>query len=78
VPAVAQGRVFLAPSLPYGFIDAPPSLNRFAGLIWLLHTLYPDRIDGNLRDDIRTFYKTFYQVEPNERELTTLLSDAGG
>ena len=39
VPAVASGRVFLAPSLPYGFIDAPPSLNRLIGLTWLLHTL---------------------------------------
>ena len=78
VPAIANGRVFLAPSLPYGFIDAPPSLNRFAGLIWLLHTLYPDRIDGNLHGEIRAFYKNFYQVEPNERELNTLLSGAGG
>lgn len=78
VPAVAKGRVFLAPGLPYGFIDAPPSINRFAGLIWLLHTLYPDRIDGNLRDEIRAFYKTFYQVDPSDSELTTLLDGSGG
>ncbi|BEV45147.1 iron ABC transporter substrate-binding protein [Afipia carboxidovorans] len=78
VPAVAKGRVFLAPGLPYGFIDAPPSVNRFAGLIWLLHTLYPDRTDGNLRDEIRTFYKTFYQVDPSDSELNALLNGAGG
>ncbi|GAA3848179.1 iron ABC transporter substrate-binding protein [[Pseudomonas] carboxydohydrogena] len=78
VPAVADGRVFLAPGLPYGFIDAPPSLNRFAGLIWLLHTLYPDKTDGNLRDEIRSFYTTFYQVEPSDGELTALLGGSGG
>lgn len=78
VPAVVSGRVFLAPGLPYGFIDAPPSLNRFAGLIWLLHTLYPDKTGGNMRDEIRSFYKTFYQVEPSDGELTALLDSAGG
>jgi len=32
VRAVAENKVFLAPSLPWGWIDAPPSLNRLIGL----------------------------------------------
>ena len=43
VRAVKEGKVFLAPSLPWGWIDAPPSLNRLIGLRWLLQTFYPDR-----------------------------------
>jgi iron complex transport system substrate-binding protein len=74
---VASGRIFLAPNLPYGFIDAPPSLNRLIGLIWLLHTLYPDKASGNLPDQVRSFYKLFYQVDPNDAELDRLL-DRGG
>jgi iron complex transport system substrate-binding protein len=77
VPAVASGRIFLAPNLPYGFIDAPPSLNRLLGLTWLLHTLYPDKASGNLREQVRSFYKLFYQVDPNDAELDRLL-DRGG
>ena len=31
---MADNRVYLAPSLPWGWIDAPPSLNRLIGLRW--------------------------------------------
>ena len=39
----AEGKVFLAPSLPWGWIDGPPSLNRLIGLRWLLHDLLSGR-----------------------------------
>ncbi len=78
VPAVAAGRVFLAPGLPYGFIDAPPSVNRLIGLTWLLHTLYPDKAPGDLREQVRTFYHVFYQVDLTDSDLTRLLDNSGG
>jgi iron complex transport system substrate-binding protein len=75
--AVTAGRVFLAPNLPYGFIDAPPSLNRLIGLTWLLNTFYPDNVSGNFRDQVRSFYRLFYQVDVNDADLDRLL-DSGG
>ncbi len=78
VPAVVSRRIFLAPNLPYGFIDSPPSINRLAGLTWLLYKLYPDKTQGNLRDDIRAFYKMFYQVDLTDTDLNTLLDGSGG
>ena len=78
VPAVAAGRVFLAPNLPYGFIDAPPSLNRIIGLAWLLHALYPDKAPGNLREQVRSFYHLFYQVNLKDADLDHLLDSSGG
>ena len=73
VPAAAGGRVFLAPNLPFGFIDSPPSVNRLIGLTWLLHTLYPAEASGKLHDQIRGFYRLFYQVELTDAELARLL-----
>lgn len=73
VPAAAQGRVFLAPSAPFGWIDAPPSVNRLIGLAWLLHTFYPERVEGDLRAEVRDFYRLFWQVEPDEAQLDRLL-----
>lgn len=75
VPAVAQGRVFLAPSAPFGWIDAPPSVNRLIGLARLLHTFcfYPDKVEGDLRAELRDFYRLFWQVEPDEAQLDRLL-----
>lgn len=73
VPAVAADRVFLAPNLPFGFVDSPPSVNRLIGLTWLLHTLYPTEAPGQLRDKVRSFYKLFYQVELSDGDLDRLL-----
>jgi iron complex transport system substrate-binding protein len=33
--AVRDGRAFIAPSLPFGWVDEPPSINRLLGLAWL-------------------------------------------
>ena len=35
VRAVREGRVLVAPALPFGWIEEPPSINRLLGLAWL-------------------------------------------
>ena len=77
VPAVARGRVYLAPSLPFGFIDSPPSINRLIGLNYLLHTLYPAETPGQLADEVRAFYRLFYQVELSQNDLARVLDGTG-
>lgn len=72
VPAVEAGRVYLAPTLPFGFIDGPPSVNRLVGLIWLLHAFYPDEVKADLRDEVRGFYRLFYQVDLDDDALAQL------
>jgi iron complex transport system substrate-binding protein len=78
VAAVRNNRLFLSPSLPYGWIDEPPSLNRMIGLIWLERIFFPDRFPGNMRADARDFYKLFYQVDLTEAQLDQLFQGAGG
>lgn len=73
VQAVMDRRVYLAPNMPYGFIDAPPSVNRLIGLTWLTHKFYPDDASGNLGEQVRAFYKLLYQVELDDAALTRLL-----
>ncbi|MFT3690973.1 iron ABC transporter substrate-binding protein [Paenirhodobacter sp.] len=75
IPAVAQGRVYLIPAAPFGFVDAPPSVNRLAGLIWLSHRLYPGAATGDLRDRIAGFYELFYGQRPDEAALRALLGE---
>jgi len=72
--AVSSGRVYVAPSLPFGFIDSPPSINRLVGLTWLLHRLYPEQVRGNLRAEVAAFYRLFYQVELDEAGLDRILA----
>jgi iron complex transport system substrate-binding protein len=74
VPAVREHRVFIAPTLPFGFIDSPPSVNRLVGLIWLMHTLYPNQAPGDLHDQVRAFYHLFYQVDLSDAGVDQLLN----
>ena len=76
VPAVADGRVYLAPGLPFGFVDAPPSVNRLVGLAWLVHRLYPAEARGDLKGQVRDFFHLFYQSDPTDAELDALLGGA--
>ena len=78
VAAVRAGRVSLSPSLPFGWIDRPPSLNRLIGLKWLAGVFYPDEVRQDLRAETREFYRLFYQVELDEPLLDRLLGPAGG
>jgi iron complex transport system substrate-binding protein len=74
--AVRKHRVFLSPTLPYGWVDAPPSLNRLIGLQWLARLFFPDRFSEDIRTVAKDFYKLFYQVDLSEVELDRLLANA--
>ncbi|MCL4766581.1 MAG: iron ABC transporter substrate-binding protein [Hyphomicrobiaceae bacterium] len=78
VQAVQEGRVYLAPTAPFGWIDRPPSINRLIGLAWLANLFHGDRFPFDFRQETRKFYKLFYHVDVNEAELDTLLAWADG
>jgi iron complex transport system substrate-binding protein len=73
--AVGKHRVFLSPTLPYGWVDAPPSLNRLIGLQWLARLFFPDQFSQNIRALTKDFYKEFYQVDLSEADLDHLLAN---
>lgn len=76
VPAVREGRVYLAPGLPFGWFDRPPSVNRLIGARWLAHLLFPDDYPSDLEADVRTFYALFYHHELSEAQMDALLTGA--
>jgi iron complex transport system substrate-binding protein len=76
VPAVTSKRVFLAPRLPFGWIDAPPSINRVIGLRWIANLLYPDQFPEDIRVTARDFIKLFYQADVSDAQLDRILAGA--
>ncbi|SLN11475.1 Vitamin B12-binding protein precursor [Roseivivax jejudonensis] len=78
VEAVREGQVYLSPTAPFGWIDRPPSLNRMMGLRWMARLFYPERWEGDLRDETAEFYETWYQVDLDDAELDRLLEWAEG
>jgi iron complex transport system substrate-binding protein len=74
VAAVRENRVYLAPSLPFGWFDLPASVNRLIGEHWLAAALHPEGGTARpLRDTTREFYRAFYHVSLNETQLDQLL-----
>jgi len=71
--AITKGRVYLAPTLPFGWIDEPPSVNRLLGLLWAEHVLHPAIHPGDLRGATRDFFHRFYRVELRDDQLAALL-----
>ncbi len=76
VAAVRAGRVHLAPAVPFGWIDFPPSLNRLIGLRWLGRVLYPDAFAEDLRPLVGDFYTRLYHQAPTDAQLASLLASA--
>lgn len=75
--AAREGRVHLAPRLPFGWIDFPPSVNRLIGLRWLGRVLYPELFPEDLAAAAREFYASFYHVTPTDAQLAGLLAGQG-
>jgi iron complex transport system substrate-binding protein len=77
VPAVRNGRVHVAPALPFGWIDAPPALNRILGVEWLVRILHPDTFPEPLGPRIVEFHRLFYHRVPTGDQVNALLRSAG-
>jgi iron complex transport system substrate-binding protein len=74
--AVKNGRVHLAPRLPFGWVDYPPAVNRLIGLWWLGQIFYPDRFPEDIKAQARDFYTAFYHVTPTAAQIDRVLSGA--
>jgi len=74
LPAVRERRVHLAPGLPFGWIDFPPSINRLIGLHWLGRILHPQVFTEPLRPIVRDFYARAYHQSPSDAQLGALLA----
>ncbi len=75
IKAVRAGRVYLAPELPFGWIDFPPSVNRLIGLWWLAKMLYPGEFPEDLKPIVREFYALFYHVSIDDAQAARLLRE---
>ncbi len=73
LPAVRETRVLASPTLPFGWVDGPPSPSRLLALRWLGHALYPEAFPEDIRAATREFYRLFYAVDLTDAMLDELL-----
>ena len=75
VKAVQTGHVHFVPDLAFSWLDNPPAPNRLIGLLWLGHLLYPAAFPQDIRAEARRFYALFYQQEPSDAQLDSLVAE---
>jgi iron complex transport system substrate-binding protein len=75
--AVHNKKVFLEPSEPFGWIDAPPGINRLIGLYWLSQLLYPGDSQDDLRSLMADFYDKFYSIKLTDAQIEAVAKTAG-
>jgi iron complex transport system substrate-binding protein len=73
VKAVREGRVYLAPRVPFNWFDRPPSFMRILGLRWLMNSLYPDEYQIDIVKEARDFYKLFLDVDVRDDEMRNVI-----
>ena len=67
VPAVKNNRIYVAPELPFGWVDAPPALNRILGLEWLVRILHPTVFPEPLGPRIVEFHRALLSPRADGR-----------
>lgn len=73
--AVKEGKVYEAPSIPYSWIDRPPSSQQYLGIKYVANVLYPKTFNYDIKKEAVKFFKLFYQVDVTEKEMGSLLGE---
>jgi|AGTN01.1.fsa_nt_gi ABC-type Fe3+-hydroxamate transport system, periplasmic component len=77
LPAVRDRRVHLIPSLPFNWIDRPPSYMRVMGMQWLAQRLHPQRAIVDIEAETRLFFALFFGLALDDADLADLLGGNG-
>lgn len=76
VKAVQEGHVYKIPSVPYSFMNSPPSVNRMIGIQWLGNLVYPEQYPVDIKQEVKEFYELFYHSSITEEQMTEILKHA--
>jgi iron complex transport system substrate-binding protein len=71
--AIRQGRLLLAPALPFGWLEGPPGVNRLIGIRWLHAHLRQAAMPTDWADTVAQFHRLFYGQTPSAEQMARLL-----
>lgn len=74
--AIKSGSYYKTPAGPYGWLQSPPAVQRYLGLMWLTSLLYPDYCSFDLQEKVTGYYSLFYGYDLTDADYAELTSDA--
>ena len=77
--AVKEGRVIEVPAeSPWSWMGNPPAAHRLVSILWLGNVFYPDVFDYDLEEEVKEFYKVFYNYELSNTEISEMMKYSTG
>ena len=76
VTAIREGNYYEVPFGPYNWMGFPPSVQRYLGMLWLGELLYPESVEYDLYEEVRTYYELFYHCELTAEQFDALMKNS--
>ena len=76
VSAVKNKKVYEVPSIPYSWVDQPPSIQQLLGILWLGNLLYPKDYNFDMVEKAAEFMKLYWTVEPSKDKIREMLANS--
>ncbi len=76
ISGMQKGQDYVCPSVPWCWLNSPPTVNQMLGVQWLPRVLYPDHFSDSIQDVTRTYFKTMYNYDLSDDELNDILQHA--
>ena len=76
ISGIASGNYYQVPSLPWTWLNNPPTVNQILGMQWFPRLCYPDKFDNDMKEVVTGYYKTFYGYELSDSEYEDLMKTA--
>ena len=70
--ALKSGNCFETPAGPYGWLQSPPSIQRYLAMLWIPSLLYPEYCTYDLQEEVTEYYRLFYGYELSEEDYASL------
>lgn len=74
LPAVRNKKVLFVPNVPFAWLDAPPSVNRLLGALWLSSWLHQED-QAVLINQLRHLFLLYFAFDPGQQRMQDLLND---
>jgi iron complex transport system substrate-binding protein len=72
--AIRSSAYYAVPKGPYNWMGAPPSINRYLGILWMGAILYPQYADYDLYAETKEYYRLFYGYDLSRERFNSLIS----
>lgn len=76
IQAIQDGKYYEIPAGPHNWINSPPSVQRFLGILWLSDLLYSDKLDYDTKAEVQEYYRLFYHIELTDDQYTELVENS--